>query len=586
MKKALLPLLLMFSIPLVPSAIADETVILERFTTEEAETLNIEIPEDTPAGYHEVLIEITDENQQKTSKILAFCKTGEGEIKWDNNCPDVAPLLSAEELSAIESREDLPPYSPTQEPEEAVDSQVAAFALISAVAGGAAALGQVAAGNRAASQAYRRKEDKESDEETEEESEESEERESGDLASASAGKLKFAKKELAWGDASRIWKIGHVEKFENRFKTWVEKTSAYSPIFARILLDGSYLRAMFSSISLIPSIGGIILGILILQDTNFEAIPPSFLLVALALFVSTLDAFAGLWISLIVLFGTIVTGNATTLDEVMTTIGISAILLTPGLMASAIRPFRRHIENIETAWERITDYLLAILLGGWAVEKIVGSLNGLAGVQLPLTSSSEQLGLLASLFIFARLVLEDVSTYLFPERLANQEAKMKSPLSTQPYASLAIQTLLFAIVAYQFLGSNLQLLLGTLLFVIPSLVKIQAANRKLAKTTFLYFVLPKGTPKIVIMVFIGSFFAIWVQGLFASPSDFIKWSFVVLAIPSLIFSLLGNFSGAPEKDWKKTDFGKYIYRLGGVAIAGLVFAMYQGVNLFKLVFGS
>jgi len=554
---------------LAPASNAEDTVIIDRFTQEEAETLDIEIPEDTPAGYHEAIIEITDQNQQTTSKILAFCKTSEGEIRWDNTCPDVAPLLSPEELSTIESRDDLPPYSPTQEPEKTVDTQVAAFALISAVAAGAAALGH----------ATRRREEREKEEEEEE-------RESGDLASASAGKLKFAKRNVAWGDSSRIWKIGYRKSLEGKFVSWTERVSAYSPIIARILLDGSYLRAMLSSISMLPTALGVVLGILILRDTQFQAIPPSFLLVAIAIFVSTIDAFAGLWISIIVLTGTLVSGNATSLDEVMTVLGIAAILLTPGLMASAIRPFRRHIDDSESAWERITDYLLAILLGGWAVEKIVGSLNGLAGVQLPLTASSEQLGLLASLFIFLRLAFEDIATYLFPERLANQEAKLRDPIKSQPYLAVAIQTSLFALVAYQFLGANIQLLLGTLLFLLPSLVKIWAGSGSWVKTRVLHFVLPKGTPKIVIMVFVGAFFATWVQGLYSSPETFITWSFVVLAIPGLVLSLLGNFSTAPKRDWKMTKFGKYLYRIGGVAIASLVFAMYQGVNLYKVVFGG
>ena len=578
MKRIFITVLMITSLIWIPRASAEDTVILDRATQEEAEILDIQIPEDTPAGYHEAVIEVTDENGQTTSKILAFCKTGEGEIRWDNECPDVAPLLSAEELSAIESRDDLPPYSPTQEPEETVDTQVAAFALISAVAAGAAALGQIASNSRSAGDPARRRE--------KDEEEKEEERESGDLASASAGKLKFAKREVAWGDSSRVWKIGYREGLERKFVSWTEKVSAFSPILARIFLDGSYLRAMLSSFSMLPSLSGIAIGFLILQDTGFQALPPSFFFVAIALFISTIDAFAGLWISTVVLVGTLVSGNARTLDEVMTVLGVSAILLTPGLMASAIRPFRRHIEDSESAWERITDYLLAILLGGWAVEKIVGSLNGLAGVQLPLTSSSEQLGLLASLFIFIRLAFEDLATYLFPERLASQEAKLRNPVATQPYLSLTIQAALFAVVAYQFLGVNPQLILGTLLFIIPSLFKIWAGKVSLIKTTFLHFLLPKGTPKIVIMVFVGAFFASWVQGLFASPSDFITWSFVVLAIPGLLLSLLGNFSTTPKRDWKKSNTGRYVYRVGGVAIAALVFAMYQGVNLYKAVFGG
>jgi hypothetical protein len=87
------------------------------------------------------------------------------------------------------------------------------------------------------------------------------------------------------------------------------------------------------------------------------------------------------------------------------------------------------------------------------------------------------------------------------------------------------------------------------------------------------------------MVFVGAFFASWMQSIFSSPESFILWSFVVLAIPSVIFGVLGLFSDAPERDWEESKIGSVTYRVGGVVIASLIFAMYQGANLFELVFG-
>lgn len=572
MRKLIALLFLSISIGVNPSSASQ--VVLEKITQEEFEALQIEIPNDLAPGYHEMIIEVfNDQEEVVEEKLLAFCKTYDGEISWDNSCQDLVELVDPSTLDVIELRSDLPEYIPASEPEKTVDSQVAAFAVLSVVAAGGAAAGSLVGSASRNSSRVKEEEEKE------------EERESGDVASADAGKLKFYQDSDKWGDQSRLWKLAFVPTVERKLITWNQGVSKIWPLGSRILLDGAYLRAMFSSLALLPALGGLVIGLMMLIQRDFQAMPAVFSLMAIALLFSTLDALAGLTIAGVVLLGVLLSGNATTLDEFMTVLGLAGILLTPGLVASAIRPLRRKVIDFESGWERATDYLLGILLGGWAVEKIVGALNGLAGVQLPITADSERLGLLTSIFILIRLLLEDLATYSFPARLAGQEAKPKDPFSIQPWVSLFFKTTLFFLVSYQFLGLTTQLILGTVLFLTPNILKLVSKKIKIKKTSILSFILPKGAPKIVIMVFVGAFFASWMQSIFSSPESFILWSFVVLAIPSFIFGVLGLFSDAPERDWKESKIGSVTYRVGGVVIASLIFAMYQGANLFELVFG-
>lgn len=572
MRKLIALLFLLISIGVNPSSASQ--VVLEKITQEEFEALQIEIPNDLAPGYHEMVIEIfNDQEEVVEERLLAFCKTYDGEISWDNSCQDLVELVDSSTLDVIELRSDLPEYIPASEPEKTVDSQVAAFAVLSVVAAGGAAAGSLVGSASRNSSRVKEEEEKE------------EERESGDVASADAGKLKFYQDSDKWGDQSSLWKLAFVPTVERKLITWNQGVSKIWPLGSRILLDGAYLRAMFSSLALLPALGGLVIGLMMLFQRDFQAMPAAFSLIAIALLFSTLDALAGLTISGVVLLGVLLSGNATTLDEFMTVLGLAGILLTPGLVASAIRPLRRKVIDFESGWERATDYLLGILLGGWAVEKIVGALNGLAGVQLSITADSERLGLLTSIFILIRLLLEDLATYSFPARLAGQEAKLKDPFSIQPWVSLFFKTTLFFLVSYQFLGLTTQLILGTVLFLTPNILKLVSKKIKIKKTSILSFILPKGAPKIVIMVFVGAFFASWMQSIFSSPESFILWSFVVLAIPSVIFGVLGLFSDAPERDWKESKIGSVTYRVGGVVIASLIFAMYQGANLFELVFG-
>lgn len=572
MRRLIVLLFLLMSVGVYQSNASE--IVIEKITKAEFEELDIEIPNDLEPGYHEMSIEIYDNQGEVTEeKLLAFCKTYDGEISWDNSCQNLVEVVDPSTLDVIDLRSDLPEYIPASEPEKTVDSQVAAFAVLSVVAAGGAAAGSlVGSASRNSSR-------------VKEEDEKEKERESGDVASADAGKLKFYQDSDKWGDQSNLWRFAFVPSVERKLITWNQGVSKIWPLGSRIMLDGAYLRAMFSSLALLPALGGLVIGLMMLIQRDFQAMPAAFSLIAVALFFSTLDALAGLTIAGVVLLGVMFSGNATTLDEFMTVLGLAGILLTPGLVASAIRPLRRKVIDFESGWERATDYLLGVLLGGWAVEKIVGALNGLAGVQLPITADSERLGLLTSIFILIRLLLEDLATYSFPVRLAGQEAKPKDPFSIQPWISLFFKTTLFFLVSYQFLGLTTQLILGTILFLTPNILKLNSRNANLKKFVILNFILPKGAPKIVIMVFIGAFFASWIQGLFSSPESFILWSFVVLAIPSVIFGVLGLFSDAPERDWKESKIGSVTYRVGGVVIASLIFAMYQGVNLFELVFG-
>lgn len=512
----------------------------------------------------------------KTSEALITCTGGEARNYTFTYIPGKLLLSPTNE---IERRSDLLAYDPLSEPEKTVDLQVAAFALLT-IAAGAGALSRSSQNqdNRNAQDGRREEKENNGDQ-----SDKDSERESGDIASADSGKLTFHKKSSSWGDNSNIWKFAYQENFDNRFKVWSENVSSFSPVGSRVILDGSYLRAMLSSVAFLPSLAAIFLAALMLRATDFQALPATFTLLAIAIALSILDSLAGLVMSVILISGVLFAGNVTSLDEGMTLIGLSALLLAPGLLVSSIRPLRRLVSDGESLWERVTDYFLGVLLGGWAIEKLIGALNGLAGVQLPITLHARDLGLIASTVIFVRFLLEDIAVHAFPARLEAQSAELKHPNSLQPWFSLIIKSTIFFLVAYQFLGLTTQLVLGTFIFALPTIVKNISNGRDLPKSKFIHRILPKGAMKVVIMVFVGALFAEYVKRLFSSPADFVSWSFVVLAIPGLVLSIAALFASSPESDWKAHKIGRFIYRFGGMLVALLIIAMYQGIDLYNFV---
>jgi hypothetical protein len=577
----MLATLFILQISIMPSWGAD-TVVLDRLTSAEAENLDIQIPAEVPPGYHEVVIEVYDDAGTVDKKILTFCKDLNGKIDWASNCPDLVRMYTEPELIPITERSELPAYDPAQEPEKSKDLQVTAFAALAALtAGGAAA----AASQKGGSDSNARREEEDSAKNSEDGSEDKSDEESDDLASVSAGDLKRIERDPGIGDLSRTWRAPFTERTDALFAGLVTRISPHSPILARTIADGNYLRAIFGSLSSFLLIPGAIFGVLALQDTSGQALPPATWIVMAIIALSTLDAFAGFVSALIFAIGVVLSGNFTSRDEILTIAGLFIIFYAPALLASAIRPLRRLAQDRDSLWERATDYGLVTLLSGWTMFKMIGALNALAGVQLVISFAAKDIALWTSLFVLIRLLLEDLTTYLYPVRLNKTLGEFIEPDTIQKIIGLEVKIFIFVEIAKPFVGYNLKLLLGTIIFVIPSIIGIFFDGR-LPKVPVLHRLLPSGAFKIVAMVFIGTLAAGFIQGLFADPRNFLAWSFVVLAIPGLILSLLGKMAAKPSNDWKTTPVGNTAYRILGILVFLAIIQIVRGVDLYAAVFGK
>jgi hypothetical protein len=87
------------------------------------------------------------------------------------------------------------------------------------------------------------------------------------------------------------------------------------------------------------------------------------------------------------------------------------------------------------------------------------------------------------------------------------------------------------------------------------------------------------------MVFVMALAANLIEGSFSSPEAFLKWSFVVMALPGFILHYLDAITDTPEKDWKITENGRKIYRIGGVVIFVLMVLIVKGVDIASWLVG-
>lgn len=579
MRKLLLATLFILQLSILPSWGAD-TVLIDRLTSSEAEELNIDIPTDTPPGYHEVVIEVSDATGIIEQKVLTFCKDLDGNIDWASNCPNLVRMYSEDEIASLTQRAELPAYDPAQEPEKSKDLAVTAFAALAALSvAGASAAGQGGSASNSSDNQDGKKSEGDSGGSS------SENNEQDDLSSISAGDLDKVERGPGKGDLSNTWRRPGSLRSDALFAGLITNISRHLPLLARTLADGTYLRAMFGSLAPLTIVPGIALGAIAAFDTSGQALPPALWIVLAIIAIANLDALAGFAAGLVFTIGVVLSGNFASRDEILTVAGLYIIFYAPALLASAIRPLRRLANNRDDSWERVTDYALGLLLSGWTMSKLIGGLNALAGVQLLISFHAKEIAWWTAVFVLIRMILEDFASYNYPERINAVSGEFKSQDTIHKIISLELKIFVFVELAMPFVGFNIKLLLGTILMAAPTIIGL-TIGKKLPKTSVLYRILPTGAFKIVAMVFIGTIAASYIQGLFASPRTFLEWSFVVLAIPGLILSILGKMVKEPDVDWKQSPMGNTAYRVLGIIVFILIIQIVRGVDLYAVVFGN
>ena len=555
MKKILLLAIIFLNLSVLPGFAAEQKVVIDRLTQSEAEDLEIEIPDDVPPGFHSITIEVYDDNGTVSQKDIEFCKDENGVVQWDNNCPNLKVDEEGDPVTPAPVKEvktGLQPYDPLSDPETTKGLQLAAFAAL-------AALTTI------------RRNEKQDDEDQDQES----------LQSVSSGALKLLKNEPGKGDLSKSWDNRFTDETDFAFVSLAHRFNRFSPLLTRTVQDGNTIRAIIGSWAGLLMPIGLILGIVAAVNTGGQALPPAWGIVALIMAVAIYDAFAGFIAGTVFFLAALLTGNITNRPEFLTAIGVMVLFFAPALLASAFRPFRRLVRSQDDMWERITDYALGTLLTFWVITKMVAAMNGLARLELPITEYGTELALLAAGLLLFRIWLEDIAVEHYPMRLRALHVEIKKPTQTQKIRSLVFKIFVFFIMAAPFVGSLLNLVLGTILFAIPQITALSLEDNLPKKKLYL----PKGVFKTVVMIFVMALAANLIEGAFSTPAAFLKWSFVVMALPGFILHYLDAITDTPETDWKTTENGRKIYRIGGVVIFVLMVLVVKGVDIASWLVG-
>ena len=419
-------------------------------------------------------------------------------------------------VEVIERAAQVTPYNPRNEPRNTIDLTVQAMVLLTV-------LGSVVA----------RKE----------------ERESGDVAEVSVNFR--ASNTDDRNDVIRPLALPALDRLSHQLPTRMVRKS---PLIARVLSDGSYLRALMGVWWLTLPVIGMILGALAASNTDYQVIMPSIALIVAIMVVGIADALSGFIAigAFAVLVG--INGGFNSGDSVRGILGIWVLAFAVSMVGSAVRPFRRLVKDSRGVWQRTTDAVLIALFGAWAAGAMFSAIPALTGVK---TADSDQLDLIrvvALLALAVRYGVENLSRILAPKRLTmieNQSLPETSRL--QQVISLFVRTAVFIFVALIFIGNNWALWLGGGIYLVPKLVGL--IDDAFPDFNAVHRFLPRGILKTVVMLFVAKWWGDLVADNVANPDDMVQYGFVLLGIPGLVFGAISWF-GRSSKPWPSTVLTK------------------------------
>jgi hypothetical protein len=554
----LLFVVLTFSVGSTSLALAqDNRVILDQLLTGDAPQLNtndIKIPDDLKPGYHELQVEILDDNGVVSSRTALFCKDLSNELRFDNNCPD---LLVTNKVKVF--RNQYKPYEPSSDPVGTASIALVAFAVASSL---------LNFGSRRFDENPAAAQDDDQDS-------------MGDLGSVAAAKLAKQEKSNAWGD--RRWYINTTlfNSLDNQLTSVAKGISGFSVLLARTILDARYLRAVIGNLAWVTIPAALAVSFIGLNQIDNQALPFELIPLVVLMCIGIFDALAGFFGAFLYLNFIFANGNFTSKEAVFTSLGVALIFFAPGLIASKFRPLTRNVKNFSTFWERGTDYVLASLLTGWSVSKLIEALPGLSKLNLPIVEHAGQIGVIAGVAVAARLLIEEVAWYLYPARLAKLTTDLKKPGLVQEMRSILFKTGIFFLLAEPFIGFNKYLFVGCGVFILPQLLGL--VSHKFPKVDLLDQIIPRGAFRIVLLSFISIFAVSYLKTLDLTPSDFILTSFVFLPLPALAFVLIDMFAGQRPFDITKNPRFRYAYRTLGLIILGILIVIVQGNDPYLTV---
>lgn len=373
----------------------------------------------------------------------------------------------------------------------------------------------------------------------------------------------------SWGDKLGMFAFApltFLDKFSHDFAL---KVAPWSPMFAKLVIDGAYLRAMFGSLSLILTVVNVWLATVSISLNEGALLTPPWQIFAVMAFIGTFDAFAGFVAAVVFIAGSFIfAAQPIVIGDYRMMFGVLFVLMGPGLLMTAFRALRKDVEpGFNGLWERATDVVIAPLMAGVAVTTAVTVLPALAGLTLPVANHIATFGIAVASAAAIRVILEEVATKGYPHRL---NAINPSSLPTPPWFQQAFALLVsygfWVLLTGAISGEVWQIYVGSFFFLLPAI--LGKFCDRFPNSVWLWRLMPQGMPGLVFTLVVAAGSAGIVMAIIGANPTFAAWNMIMLPIPLLIIGVLGLFGrhGATEDEVRFSQRNPWIFRIGGVAI--------------------
>jgi CshA-type fibril repeat protein len=373
----------------------------------------------------------------------------------------------------------------------------------------------------------------------------------GEVASVSAGHGA-----TDHDDREDLYGAPRFERVDSLLKRFAASIDRSFPMFARIVDDGAYLRAMLGGSWLSLPVVAVVLGVLAAFDTGFTMMIPSLALVIAIVTIGAFDALAGILFAVAFGVSQLVGGGFTSVDSVRGFLGIAVFVFAPALVASAVRPFRRSNSDEERTWNRSVDAVLVALFGAWAAGTMYSALPALTTYRPEHSDHIGTVELVVLIAIATRWLMENASRLLVPRRLRAVEVdEFDEPSSAQRVASSVVRAAVFAFVAVVFIGNNWALWLGTAMFLVPKV--LDEFSGVLPNIPALHRFLPRNLFRVVFMLFVALWWGQLVSDRFGDSENMLLYAFVLMGIPGHVMGIADWF-GRDSRGWSSSAVSKIL----------------------------
>ena len=351
---------------------------------------------------------------------------------------------------------------------------------------------------------------------------------------------------VAGGDRSATWRWPGTAALDAAGVRLPARLVHRSPLLARIVADGAYLRSILGSMAIVGPLLGVVLGLVAVDQAGGRALPPSTALTIGIGALGVIDAAAGLATVLTFVVGVAVSGGLDSNAALRTMLGLGALWFAIPVVAGAARPLRREPpRSRREVAERAGDFVIASLIGAWAVQKLVIALPGLSGHKLAIGSQADEVALWLLFALVVRMLGEQVASHFYPGRLAAvQPRELREPGRLQQVWAALLRTGIFLFVAAVVAGSTWQLWAAGGLFLIPQVLAV--FEGRLRKSAALGRLLPEGLVEVLIMLFLLT--GLGALLLSTHAKSLLADSFVLLALPGALLAILHLFAGGGTDD--------------------------------------